>query len=96
MTCQDTYSDRLPALSPPRISNASPTPPNPLASVSDDEVDVVFALVVVDETLLVGEAVGPANESVMFGSVMDVAAGDVVTDDGVEVVALAVVDTSDG
>lgn len=94
---QDTYSNRLPLLSPPRISNASPAPPNPLPSVFDDEVVVVFALVVVDETLLVGEVVVvPVNEKVKLESVMDVAVGDVVTEVGVEIVALAVVESTDG
>jgi hypothetical protein len=97
ITFQDTYSNRLPLLSPPRISNASPTPPNPLPSVFDDEVVVVVALAVVDESLLVGEVVVvPVNEKVKSESVMDVAVSDVATEDGVEVGALAVVESTDG
>jgi hypothetical protein len=72
-----------------------PTPPNPFASVFDDDVDEDFALVVVDETILVGEVVVvAANDRVK--SVIGVAVVDVVTDDGVEVVELAVVDNTDG
>lgn len=56
---------------------------------------MLFALVIVDETLLVVDVVVvPVNESVK--SVIDVAEGDdVVTDDGIEVVALDV-DKTDG
>lgn len=78
------------------MSNASPTPPNPLASGSDDGVDLALVVVDVDEMLLVEVAVvdDPVKEIVTLG--MDVLVEeDVVIEDDVEdkvEVALSVVE----